>query len=233
MKLSLLTALALCISHSLFAQQDDSPLNFSTPEETHIVQRGLSIHVMPASVVNFLPRLRAGIEYKPSRFGFLIDVEHGSDFTQGLIGMPNNTDYNFIGIRPEIRFDPIPTFTPFYVGIEVPVTEVRRRKDGDFDAADGRRLRVEDALQDRFRVSVIAKFGIRHIAWERMMLDVYFGFGGAKRNVTYSDAARTTTAPEEFLHVDQLFSDDLYDEGTRYVPELAAGVRMGYWFGRK
>ncbi len=232
MKLHFTSALIICLFSTIMMAQTDAPVPATDDvDETLLTLRGVSINVMPASVINLLPRLRFGIEYKPSRFGFLIDVEHGSDFTQGLLGLPNNEKYNFIGIRPEVRFDFIPEFTPLYLGIEVPITEVRRRKDGVYDSADGRRLRVENVQQDRYRIGVIGKLGIRFLAFGNVVVDVYLGLGMANRKVTYTGATSSTTAPEEVLQADQLFSFDLFPEGRRNVPEAAAGFRVGYLFG--
>jgi hypothetical protein len=237
MKLRLITALLVylfCTSFCLSAQAEDT--GFSSPkarermEKNKTVKRGFGLHIMPTSFVNLLPRFRAGLIYKPSLFSFLVDVEYGSDFTMGAIGLPNDTDFNFIGIRPEVRFDPIPTYRPFYVGLEVAISEFSRRKDGVFSRPDGSQIEVRDALQERFRIGGIFKAGIHHLAWERMVLDMYLGIGGAYREVTYTDAASFSTAREDALGPDELFGRNLFREGDRFVPELAFGIRLGYWF---
>ena len=233
MKVSISTALFLLFSVPLFAQAGPAPPDPAGADPTRVVQRGASLHVMPLSFFNGFSRFRAGAQYKWSRWGLLLDYERGSDYTQSLVSNNDNASYKFVGIRPELRFDPVPSFTPFYLGMEVPVTKMERRVNGRFTRADGSGVRVTNALQERTRVSLIFKAGMQYAVWNRLYFDLYLGLGAAYRRLEYSDASRTEPIRDDDFEGFGIFGSGLSREGVVYVPELALGLRVGYWLGKR
>lgn len=195
-----------------------------------ILTQGASLHLMPLSFINGFSRFRFGGQYKWSRWSVLLDLETGSDFTQGLVGNRTQANYSFRGVRPELRYFPPSLTTDAYFGLELPFTHLRRRVDGRFEGRDGQLMQASNTLQERWRAGLLIKGGIQFAVWQRMMIDVYLGVGAAYREVAY--VGGTTIAPLDLL-TDDWFFWGLSNEGTRWVGDLAAGFRIGYWFGNR
>jgi len=192
------------------------------------LNRGASLHVMPLSFINLFPRFRFGGQLKRERWSYLLDLETGSDYNHQLFGESTDFNYHFYGIRPEVRYDLDAYGSGFYVGFELPVTVLDRKTSGVFSTQGGDRVQVAEARQDRFRVSAIAKLGVQFLAGNHVLFDFYAGIGPAYREVKYTERVGEVIDPLEEFELG-LFSD-LLREGPRWVPELAAGVRMGWWF---
>lgn len=213
-------------------QQQDSTrqsevLRSATPVGS-LLERGSSLHVMPMSFVNVLSRFRFGGQLKRGRWSYLLDLEIGNDFTQEWAASQNDRNFHFYGLRPEIRYDLDEYQTGFYVGLELPVTVMNRTISGSFNSARSTRRRVEEARQDRIRTSAIAKIGIQFLAGNHVLFDFYIGGGAGYRDVRYTERVGEVADPPEEFEI--LLFADLPREGGEWVPELAAGFRVGWWF---
>ena len=197
--------------------------------------RGWALHVMPFSYTNFLPRFRGGVQYRWSDWSVNVDVESGGTLTNSVAFLEddNYRNYNFWGIRPEVRWHMLDEFRPFYAAVEVAHTEMRRRIDGRYNSADGRRIMVQDAVQERRRTGLTLKAGAQYVANHWFFIDGYTGMGAAVRNVSYSDASSSAEVVDPFLEDDEFEVFGRWKEGKQTVLELQFGLRMGVWLGRK
>jgi hypothetical protein len=192
------------------------------------MDHGFGLHLMPFSFINVLPRLRLGMQFKHNRFSYLLDVEYGFDNSTELPNGIAKRDYRFFGLRPEIRYNVSPYNRNLYVGLEVPVTFMERNIDGEFTNAGGTILFVDLARQNRFRMSAIGKFGIQRLIGQHFYLDAYTGLGVYFREVEYTDRVGEQTASEDLFREWGFFGP--VQEGQRWLPELALGLRLGWLF---
>jgi len=228
---SSLTAQAARVNKRWLSKQDTARQAALAEAGTLIgspLDRGISLHVMPLSFINVSSRFRFGAQLKRDRWSYLLDLEIGSDFTHAWTGDDNSRNLHFYGIRPELRCDLGAYRSGFYLGLELPVTWMNRTTNGSFSTAQGGRRRVEQVRQERFRASAIAKLGLQFLAGDHVLFDFYVGLGAAYRDVRYTERVGEVIDPLEEFELG-LFSD-LYQEGERLVPDLAAGFRIGWWF---
>jgi len=195
--------------------------------------RGLGLHLMPFSIVTRYPRLRLGLQYKLERFSFVVDGEFGNDGIRNLIAQPDrNDDYKFVGIRPEIRYSLPTVLKEFYVGLEVPYTLTSQQFSGGYQSEQFGPVSVDNARQQRSRVSVIPKVGAQFLEGGWFTVDFYLGAGLALVQWDYLDRENLRSVPVGFFPDDfALFNEDK-DEGSRPVLELSGGFRFGIWLGR-
>lgn len=192
------------------------------------MDQGFGLHLMPFSFINVLPRLRLGAQFKSKRFSYLLDLEYGFDSSTELPNNLGKRDYRFFGIRPEIRYDLSAYNRNLYLGLEVPVTFMKRNIDGEFTDAGGTILFVDLAHQNRFRMSAIGKFGFQRLIGQHFYFDAYTGLGVYFRDVEYTDRVGERVANDELFREWGFFGP--VQEGTRWLPELALGIRLGWWF---
>jgi hypothetical protein len=192
------------------------------------MNKGFGLHLMPFSFINVLPRLRLGVQFKANRFSYLLDVEYGFDNASKLSNDLARRDYRFIGLRPEIRYDISRRNRNIYVGLEVPVTFMERNISGEFSTVEGSFINVDVARQNRFRLSVIGKMGVQYLIGRHFYLDAYTGVGVYFRDVEYSDRVGEQVASDDSFDERGFFGP--VQEGQRWLPELALGVRAGWWF---
>ncbi|MFK8161285.1 MAG: hypothetical protein AB8H12_02375 [Lewinella sp.] len=247
MKNGLLLLLCLLFTSAVIAQSGNPPARVSkrwlegqdstTQNEvledgrisvTPGMEKGFGLHLMPFSFINVLPRLRLGAQFKSNRFSYLLDVEYGFDTSADLPNDMAKRDYRFLGLRPEIRFDVGAYNRNIYVGLEVPVTFMERNIEGNFTSEEGDIVFVDVARQERFRMSAIGKVGIQRLIGEHFYFDVYTGLGVFFRDVEYTNRVGERLDDENFLDEWGFFGP--VQEGRRWLPELALGVRMGWWF---
>ncbi len=198
------------------------------------LDKGASIHIMPLSLFNGLPRLRVGAQYKPNRLSYLLDVEYGNGFGLPLFDMLGFRDYRFWGIRPEIRYD-LSAFRPgWYVGLEAATTFMKREVDGRKVLGD---TVFDTGLQVRNRGSVVGKIGFQFLTGKNFFVDFYGGLGVALEHYEYQDivgwAAIFVVEPIQLTHIQEIRQDlgllALVDYGRRWKPEVALGLRVGWW----
>ncbi|WP_020567672.1 hypothetical protein [Neolewinella persica] len=191
------------------------------------MERGFGLHLMPFSFINVLPRLRLGAQFKSNRFSYLLDVEYGFDRSSDLPNDLAKRDYSFFGLRPEIRYDVGRNYRDVYVGLELPVTFMERNIQGRFTTLEGDRLSVDVARQDRFRLSAIGKVGIQRLIGRHLFIDVYTGLGVFLRDVKYTDRVGVREDIDDF---EEWGFFGPVQEGRRWLPEMALGCRVGWWF---
>ncbi len=192
------------------------------------LDRGFGLHLMPLSFFNRLGRMRLGGQLKRNRWCYMLDVEVGHNLTQEWISAREDRDFRFFGVRPEIRYD-LDKYDPtFYVAMELPLTVMNRFFTGRFTAENGDLRRVDEARQARFRISGIAKIGVQFLAGEHVFFDFYAGLGVAYRDIHYTERVGETEAFNDFFEWG--ISSNLSREGGVLVPEIAAGLRFGWWF---
>jgi len=191
--------------------------------------RGVSLHLMPFSFVNLLPRLRAGVQVKHKQLAFLLDLEYGEQSTnEGRRSNGFNVrNYRFYGARPEARYHLAPG-SGFYVGLEVPISVMRRDLEGIFIRRTEGRLPVAEATQDRFRASGIGKIGAQVLLSEHILFDAYVGLGVGYQDSRYTNLGVYPASP--FTGGFDWSDGDLPDADNHVVPEVALGVRIGWWF---
>ncbi|MFT5999717.1 MAG: hypothetical protein ACI81P_002175 [Neolewinella sp.] len=191
------------------------------------MDRGFGLHLMPFSFLNVLPRLRLGAQFKSKRFSYLLDLEYGFDISTELPNGLGTRDYRFLGIRPEIQYNIGRRNRDVYVGLEIPVSIVERKINGEFTSSEGERLSVDVASQDRFRIAVTGKVGVQVLIGRHLYLDAYTGLGVYFRDVEYTDRVGERSSIDDFRGWG-FFGP--VQEGKRWLPELALGVRAGWWF---
>lgn len=192
------------------------------------MDNGFGLHFMPFGLINVLPRLRLGAQLKHHRLSYLLDLEYA---TSGSAQLPNdrgNRDYRFYGLRPEVRYDIGRYRDGWYVGLELPVTYFHRNITENFTDVEGNRRSVDRARQERRRFSATGKFGIQRLLGEHFLLDAYTGLGVAYRDVRYTERVGDSAVPEENFEEWGFFGPSR--EGKFWMPELALGIRVGYWF---
>lgn len=192
------------------------------------MDRGFGLHLMPFSFINVLPRLRLGAQFKSNRFSYQLDVEYGVNTATELSNDLGNRDYRFWGLRPEIRYDVSAYNRDLYLGLELPVSFVKRNIQGEFTSEGGTLLFVDVARQERFRMSAIGKLGFQRLIGQHLYLDAYTGLGVFYRDVAYTDRVGEREASEDFIREWGFFGP--VPEGQRWLPELALGVRIGWWW---
>jgi hypothetical protein len=192
------------------------------------MERGFGLHLMPFSFINVLPRLRLGAQFKSNRFSYLLDLEYGFDSSAELPNDLGKRDYRFWGLRPELRYGVGKYNRSLYLGLEIPVTFMERNINGDFTSEEGDMIFVDAARQNRFRISAIGKFGIQRLIGDHFYFDAYTGLGIYFRDVEYTNRVGERLDDENFLNEWGFFGP--VQEGKRWLPELALGVRVGWWF---
>lgn len=192
------------------------------------MEHGFGLHLMPFSFINVLPRLRLGAQFKSKRFSYLLDLEYGFDNSTRLPNDLGTRDYQFFGLRPEVRYDVGRYNRNLYVGLELPFSIVERNIDGEITSAEGERLLVDKALQNRFRIGAIGKVGFQRLIGRHLYLDAYTGLGIFFREVEYSNRVGERPSGDEIFRDWGFFGP--VQEGPRWLPELALGARVGWWF---
>lgn len=203
----------------------------SSARAASIENTGVSVHMMPFSLFNNPSRLRLGAQYKHKRFGYLLDLEYGTDKLRVVFGGDADPDYRFFGFRPEFRYDLnwMKRGGGYYLGLELPFTVKNNSHNGNLVDRDDNFFYVQDALERRLRISAILKIGRQLIAFRHLYLDGYFGAGVAYRHLSYS-RLENTGPPEE--QTSEWGCCELKKHGGLIRVEVALGLRLGYWIGR-
>lgn len=192
------------------------------------MDNGFGLHFMPFGLLNVRPRLRLGAQLKRNRLSYLLDLEYATSANAQLPNDRGNRDYRFYGLRPELRYDIGRYRDGWYAGLELPVTYFHRNITENFTDVEGNRRSVDRARQERRRISAIGKFGIQRLLGEHFSLDAYTGLGVAYREVRYTERVGDSAVPEEDFEEWGFFGP--VQEGKRWMPELALGIRVGWWF---
>lgn len=205
---------------------------FRDEEEWDKRFQGVGLHLMPASIFTYYPRLRAGAQYKGARFSFVLDVEFGNEGLIDLLEINNREDYRFFGLRPEVRYELPKLFRGLYVGLEAPYTRTQRQFSGRYRSETLGPVRVDAARQERRRFSAIPKVGAQVLLGKWFTVDAYVGAGIAFVNFDYLDRVNLRSIPNGYFGNDSFFYNENRDDGSYNTLELAAGIRFGGWLGR-
>lgn len=228
MRFTLTLLLLFMVLPGLWAQ--DAPIEKAPG--TGIAFRGLGIQLMPFSMVTRYPRLRLGIQYKMERFSLVLDVEYGNDGIRNVILQPDkNDDYQFVGIRPEIRYSLPKLVRELYIGMELPYTRTSQQFSGGYYSEQFGPVSVSSARQQRNRFSIVPKIGAQFLEG-RFTIDAYMGAGIALVEWTYLDREDLRSVPIGFFNESFAFFNEDKNEGSRSVLELSGGLRFGFWLSR-
>jgi len=187
---------------------------------------GLSIHLMPFSLLNNPSRLRLGAQYKHKRFGYLLDLEYGADKLRVLFDGNSDPEYVFWGFRPELRYQLKWSSDKVYLGLELPLTLKQESHSGNLLDREQNFLYVETATERRIRASAILKIGWQVIAFRRVFIDAYLGGGAAYRHYRFTNLENPGPPQEQTM---EWGCCELKKHGGQVKAELALGLRLGYW----
>jgi hypothetical protein len=182
---------------------------------------------MPFSLLNNPSRVRLGGQYKHKRFGYLLDLEYGTDKLRVSFGGDADPDYRFFGVRPEFRYQMKWSQDRVYLGLELPLTVRYESHRGNLVDEEQNFVSVDDALEQRLRVSGVLKIGWQVVAFRRMVLDAYLGGGLAYRNYQFTELENPGPPEEQPM---EWGCCELKKHGGSFRGELALGLRVGYWF---
>lgn len=191
----------------------------------------VNLNIMPLSLINLNGRLRLGIEIEGEKMSYCLDLEYGNDWTR--IIRRNDLGFNFYGIRPEIRYKVgRNNKSPYYIGLEIPMNFLQRKLGfTSYENIEGIRMEFTNGTMTRERASLLFKIGSGRLLGNRLTLNYYFGIGAAYRNIEYKDRLNSNLATTE-LDEGWGLSSDASSEGSKFVPDLALGIRIGLFVGK-
>lgn len=196
------------------------------------------VHLMPLSLFEYYPRLRAGAIWQKGRIAYLLDLE----YAKGGVPPPQlswaeairQTEYVFYGIRPELRFYTAPRGSlknrqlGGYMAVEVNFSYLEATLDepGEYQV-NWYYYRYDSALMKRVRMTGLFKVGHFNRLGNRFYIDGFIGAGMGNRNTAYFN-----TVNEQLLDNNessrQFRLPGFRKVGNVFIVDVAAGLRIGY-----
>lgn len=216
----LLFLLLLLFSHNGFSQSDKP------------IYSGLTISVMPLSLIDYTPRFRVGVERLPVRkIGYGIDVGFGKSWLNGwrLSGGDWGNDYSFYEIRPELKYVVKRDDRYFlYCGTELfYLLMTDRLEDNCYQKGySGNAISYDRARFQKQKYGIHLKAGVSHRLFEHFNVDIYGGAGVAERVIEYSEVVNPVEGDGD-IFVEWLPQNHLF-EGKTVLFHLTMGFRVGY-----
>lgn len=197
------------------------------------------VHLMPLSLFEFYPRLRAGAIWQKGRMAYLLDLE----YAKGGVPPPQwswaeanrQSEYVFYGIRPELRFYPAPRGylknrqRGAYVAVEANLSylELTLDKPGEYQSRWDY-YRYDSGLMKRVRVTGLFKVGHFDRLSDRLYLDGYLGVGMGNRNTAYLNVVNERRLDEDEITLEWGFLPTFSRAGNVFILDFALGLRVGY-----
>ena len=207
----------------------------SIPPSVSFENTWFGIQIMPLSFSGRNPRLRLGLNVQRDRWRYMVDLEYGNEGIRNFARRNSDLHYSFAGIRPEMQYALLHKHFNHeinqYLALEIPFNFLEREfVNGHFEG-EGVSYAFDNAIQKRLRWSILFKTGLTMTIAKSIYLDYYTGFGIAWRNIRYDDIVN--------LHEDNPggtrewgFLDEQFPPGKKCVPDLAFGLRIGYFIVR-
>ncbi len=203
-------------------------------QETYEARDYLIIKAMPLSMIDYRPRLRFGLEYKANnRLGYSIDLGIGNMYLNRwrLDGLIWGQDYSFFEIRPELKYIFENTQDYYlYFALELFYMEMSDHLLSRYYEKENSNVKTtfESATLNKQKYGFHLKAGANIIAYKRLNIDIYGGFGFAKRNIAYTDVVNPVTGTEA-IFLEWGPQPELF-EGESTIFHIALGLKMGYTF---
>lgn len=201
----------------------------------------LSVHLTPLTYLAEWSRLRVGASMRKGRYGYTLDVEYGNSASHGWVFESPYREYQFFGIRPEMRkyFRNTKLKNGFahgaYISLEAPLNYATRTVRRQFKRGSNY-FNIDSARERRVRSSLVIKLGTEVFHFRRILLDAFWGLGAGFQSVTYFNeiGLRPADTIREFSDAfgGIRFYDRPLEERNRIVLELALGFRVGYRIGK-
>lgn len=217
-KLILVLFFFLNIAQNSFSQENPMPTS------------NLSIKLMPLSMFDSSPRYRIGLEYiSNKKLGYTLDIGYGNYALNQWRFSGKEQDYSLFEIRPEIKYlfwrhknnYLYAALEGFYIN-EKNIFETGHYQRENLDLE----ITFDSAKFQRQKYGAHLKLGFNLSAFERFSLDIYGGFGVARRIISYTDVVNPVVG-EWPIFVEWLPQPDLF-EGEQTIFHLALGFKIGY-----
>lgn len=217
MKLCLPLLIFLAIPFFAIAQSQDSANN-----------NHFDVHFTPSTLVDFNPRIRAGLAYKDGNRGYTLDLGYGCHYL-GLKWdrqVPYTENYKFYEVRGEMKFYSANLSDEdnfMYGAIEIyHIRHTDLFRTGSY--LDPAGYKESEFIKNKTGISY--KLGVESLIFQRIKLDIYIGLGLAYRHIDYDNGTKYEIDDDE----DNISSTE---DGWVILPQIPAGIRIGYVFWGK
>lgn len=223
MRLFILVILLLCISPSLWSQDEG------------IKKSSTQIYIAPFLMADITPRLRMGVEYNSGRrWAYSMALGAGNSFLNHhrLKGNKWGTRYSLYEIRPEIKYTVYDTGDDLSIYLSSELFYIRMRDDleKNYFNEDGEDtsypVYYEKATFHKQKLGIHLKAGFKHIISPKIELDFYGGIGKAYRKIEYRDVVNPVKG--EYDYYMKWFSNIYRNPGESIILHLALGCKVGW-----
>lgn len=193
----------------------------------------LAIYIVPSSLFDTNPRLRAGAKmmFIPAmpKLGFSIDLGFGAEAFKAIsINEDIMPKYRLLEVRPEISYHFNPKFSNYFVSIEYfYIHHSSQWRDGYYhDFSNNTKYYFSLADFSRIKQGFHFKAGLAGFSFNRLYLDLYMGLGIAFREIDYQNPAITKSV--EFYPSMLTKRKSYHIKGKDTFFNMALGMKIGF-----
>jgi len=211
-------------------------------QDLNVPYRNLELYFIPLTMLQYTPRIRAGVEYNTDQYGYNLDAGIGryNLFQRKLNKSSWTPDYTFVEFRPEIKYfyNHDQDIHHFAAG-ELLVTYTHDNLvKGHFHSPDGR-IDYESASVNRLTYGFNFKGGEQMVGAHHILIEIYYGLGFFFDRIYYTHVVETDQEYDTNFVDDKSTSWALFKPGgkykyqanhTRFRPNLTLGIKFGYIF---
>ena len=210
------------ISLQLYSQETEKSIN------------RIDFHFMPFTLIDYTPRIRAGVEMKiHNKIGYCLELGYGNyGLNKNRLifdGMMWNEDYKFFEIRPELKYyfhSPV-SDNNYYSSLELfGIHMTDQMYNGYFHKDNSENTILFDrAVFRKNKLGLHLKAGGNVIACNRLNLDFYFGLGVAWRQIHYQNVVNPTNGIHGWY---EWYAPRYRFEGEGFIFHTTMGCKIGF-----